>query len=164
MLQPAQEEPPGEGTLILHHVTGTVIKSHFFAIRAGTLLCPPTLFPRIPSPLPVHPIQHSQHVHHTCASTHLTNLSQRRHHSRHGNISPNMQLFSVNHCVCFNNPDLITILNFRNSHSTYNKLQPHKKGLPKLPANQSRLSEMQHRGTVSVSVSCWGGRDDPVSV
>lgn len=50
------------------HVTGTVTKSHSFAIRVGTLLCPPTLSPRITSPLPVHPIQHSQHVHHTCAS------------------------------------------------------------------------------------------------
>lgn len=92
-------------------MTGTVIKSHSFAIRAGTLLCPPTLSPRITSPLPVHPICSTVSVCFTAVlPTHPTTLFRRRHH-RYGNISPNIQLFSVNHCIWLQPwAKLITIL------------------------------------------------------
>lgn len=127
------------------------------------MLCPPTLSPRITSPLPVHPICSTVSM---CIipvlPAHLTTLFQRRHLSRHDNVSPNIQLFSVIIVSALTAPIKINYNpKCTKSRGTYTKLLPHKRGPPKLQANQSRYPALQHQGTLSVSVSCWGGRDDP---
>lgn len=92
--------------------------------------------------------------------THLTTLFLRRHHSRRGNISPNIQPFSVNHCICFNNPDLTTILTAEILTALTMNCSHTRQVFPNFKQIKAESLSCS-RGQASVSVPCWGGRDEP---